>query len=319
MGKVEDDVRRVQTALAQIAHIAAAVGRPDGAPRAAEGNGQAVGAMYGCRIMSLPPRLHDRAAEVATRINPVNAPLREQPAGAVTLAPPMRLTLVTSKYWGPLPHTFSVSFVEETPAELRARIVSHLNAWSETTGMSFAETMGAGDVRISRGPGGYYSYLGTDIRLVPADRQTMNLEAFTMNTPDSEFHRVIRHEAGHTLGFPHEHMRRELVNRIDPQKAYQYFLATQGWSKEVVDQQVLTPLEAASILGTPADQDSIMCYQLPGQITFDGMPIRGGTDINATDAAFAASVYPKLTLPAGNGTAGATVDWDPSEDVATPV
>lgn len=318
MGRVEEDVRRVQAALAQIAHIAASVGRPDGAQRV-EGNGQAVGAMYGCRIMSLPPRLHERAAEVATRFNPVNAPLREQPAGAVTLGPPMRLTLLTAKYWGPLPRTFSVSFLEATPADLRARIVSHLNAWSQSTGMAFAETSGTGDVRISRGPGGYYSYLGTDITLVPADRQTMNLEAFTMSTPDSEFHRVVRHEAGHTLGFPHEHMRRELVNRIDPQKAYQYFLATQGWSKEMVDQQVLTPLEDASIMGTPADQDSIMCYQLPGQITVDGLPIRGGTDINATDAAFAASVYPKLTPPAGTGAAGVTADWDPSEDVATPV
>ena len=93
------------------------------------------------------------------------------------------------------------------------------------------------------------------------------LQGFTMQTAESEFHRVVRHETGHTLGFPHEHMRRELVQRIDPEKAYKYFAATQGWTKQQVDQQVLTPLGEASIFGTPADQDSIMCYQLPGSIT----------------------------------------------------
>ena len=97
-----------------------------------------------------------------------------------------------------------------------------------------------------------------------------------MNTRESEYHRVVRHETGHTLGFPHEHMRRELVARIDPQRAYAYFLATQGWDRAMVDAQVLTALDDASIFGTPADQDSIMCYQLPGQITVDGQPIRGG-------------------------------------------
>lgn len=38
----------------------------------------------------------------------------------------------------------------------------------------------------------------------------LRLQGFTMNTPESENKRVIRHEAGHTLGFPHEHMRKAL-------------------------------------------------------------------------------------------------------------
>jgi hypothetical protein len=51
----------------------------------------------------------------------------------------------------------------------------------------------------------------------------MNLDSFTMQMPESEFHRVIRHETGHTLGCPHEHMRRELVDRIDEEKAIEFF------------------------------------------------------------------------------------------------
>jgi hypothetical protein len=279
---------------------------------------------YACHIKSLPARLRGTAAEVASRINPVNAPLRELRVGTGQVDPPDHLTLLTTKYWGPNPRRFSVSFMESTPADLRARILSHMNAWTASAGMSFAETAGVGEVRISRGPGGYFSYLGTDVTLIPHNRQTMNLESFTMNTSESEFRRVVRHETGHTLGFPHEHLRRELVGRIDPAKAYPYFLATQGWSRDMVDQQVLTPLEDASIFGTPPDQDSIMCYQLPGHITVDGLPIRGGADINATDFAFAALIYPRPFLSTDDGSATDHVtryegDWDRSEDVAVAV
>ncbi len=94
----------------------------------------------------------------------------------------------------------------------------------------------------------------------------------------------------------------------------------------VVDQQVLTPLDERSIMLTPTDQDSIMCYQLPGSITIDGRPIRGGLDINPTDYAFAGRIYPK---PASSQRAAERQrdhrqraerslqvdDWNESEDV----
>ena len=119
-----------------------------------------------------------------------------------------------------------------------------MNAWNQTAGVSFVETRGVGKVRISRNQAGYWSYLGTDILHIPNNRPTLNLQGFTMNTDEREYRRVVRHEAGHTLGFPHEHMREELVALIDPEKAYDFFLRTQGWSREMVDEQVLTPLSA---------------------------------------------------------------------------
>jgi hypothetical protein len=140
----------------------------------------------------------------------------------------------------------------------------------------------------------------------------MNLQGFTMNTPESEYRRVIRHEAGHTLGCPHEHMRQALVARIDPAKAYEYFRRTQGWDKQTVDQQVLTPLNEQSLMGTAADQTSIMCYQLPGSITRDGQPILGGMDINQTDYAFIGRIYPK---PGHAMVAEHEEDWGEAEDV----
>jgi hypothetical protein len=249
----------------------------------------------GCTIKSLPQRLLEKAAENAVKINPVNAPVIGRIAELAVdfVSAPQFLTLLVGKYWGPRSRRLTVSFMESTRADLRARIIRHMNAWTTTGGISFVETQGTGQVRISREGSGYWSYLGTDILLIPRERPTMNLQGFTMNTPETEFTRVVRHETGHTLGFPHEHMRRELVEQIDPEKAYEYFRRTQGWDRQTVDQQVLTPLNDRSIMGTPADQDSIMCYQLPGAITRNGLPIRGGRDINQTDYEFVGRIYPK--------------------------
>jgi hypothetical protein len=174
-----------------------------------------------------------------------------------------------------------------------------MNAWAKTANVVFTETSGAAKVRIARldsppDMAGYWSYVGTEILHIPASQPTLNLEAFTMNTPESEFHRVVRHETGHTLGFPHEHMRRELVKLIDPAKAIKFFGRTQGWTPDEVREQVLTPIEESSLLGTAhSDARSIMCYQIPGSITKSGKPIVGGRDIDTKDYAFAASIYPK--------------------------
>jgi len=252
---------------------------------------------HSCTLKSLPTRLLVAGAKNAVEINPVNAlvlgPLAEVAMAGDLIMEPQRIAVLTGKYWGPEPRRLTVSFMESTPADLRSRIISHLNAWTRTGCIEFLETQGAGDIRIARGAGGYWSYLGTDITLIPRDRPTMNLERFTMNTPEAEFKRVVRHEAGHTLGFPHEHMRRLLIARIEPEKAYEYFRRTQGWDRRTVDQQVLTPLDERTIMSTPADQTSIMCYQLPGSITRDGRPITGGVDINQSDYDFVGRIYPR--------------------------
>lgn len=268
----------------------------------------------GCGVKQLPERLLFKAAEVAARVNPVNSPVIGRSIALAQGIPsnPMFAAVVTSKYWGPTPRQLTVSFMDNPSAELRRRIISHLNAWNRTGCIEFVETQGIGKVRISRGAGGYWSYLGTDILLIPQNRPTMNLQGFTMNTREGEYIRVVRHEAGHTLGMPHEHMRKALVARIDPNKAYEYFWRTQRWNKQTVDQQVLTPLEEATLLATPADQDSIMCYQLPGSITYDGKPINGGIDINQSDYDFIASIYPKQTNNVSQ--AEYSDDWDESED-----
>jgi hypothetical protein len=157
-----------------------------------------------CAVRPLPKRLLVAAAKAAIDANPANAPFLQGPSAALganrETLDPLHIALLTSKYLGKEQRVLTVSFMESTPSDLRDRIISHMNAWYDGgCGIQFKWTAGVGDVRISRGSGGYYSYLGEDIFHIPKNRQTMNLQGFTMSTPESEYKRVVRHETGHCL------------------------------------------------------------------------------------------------------------------------
>lgn len=251
-----------------------------------------------CRPKALPDHKLLAAAEVAVEENPANhAPIERLMALRPNFRPTKQdIALLRTKYWGAAGVRLTVGFLDRPDAALRSRILAHMNVWSRSANVSFVETYSDAQVRIARTEGdGYWSYVGTDIKVIAADQPTMNLDSFSMDTPESEFHRVVRHETGHTLGFIHEHMRRRLVARIDPAKAIAYFGATQGWSEEEVRAQVLTPIEESSLRGTTPDPDSIMCYQIPGDITIDGEPILGGTDIDSLDYTLAGKLYPRTS------------------------
>lgn len=250
-----------------------------------------------CVPRPLPKAAEARASRRSVEVNPTN--LRRVAVGGGRRGGQRRIVVVKEWKWPKHGVNLSVQFLDAPTSELRKRILLHMNAWAKAANVKFAETHGTGEVRIARldrpaSVAGYWSYLGTEILGIDEDEPTMNLEGFTMKETESEFRRVVRHEAGHTLGFDHEHMRPEIVDRIDPAKAYKYFRLRYDWSKRDVDDQVLTSLDEASVMGTSAsDPLSIMCYQLPGTIMKDRKPVPGGLDINRTDASFAGSLYPK--------------------------
>jgi len=256
-----------------------------------------------CRPKSLPLDKLAAAERRAVEVNPNNAferrTVARSPIGR--RGGPRRIAVVIARKWPASGVRLSVSFLDNPSVALRSRILSHMNAWGTEANVLFSETEGIGQVRIARldspvDMAGYWSYIGTEILEAEENEPTLNLEGFTMRVSEAEFRRVVRHEAGHTLGFDHEHMRSDIVKRIDRDKAFAYFDRTEGWTREEVEEQVLTPLVKKSILGTKeSDPLSIMCYQLPGKIMKDRKAIPGGLDINPTDFAFAKTLYPKPT------------------------
>jgi hypothetical protein len=269
----------------------------------------------GCYIRQLPSHLLVESARIAVEENPANHPpvhalvaimataLVGDGKDGEELSPIQRVAVLTSKYWGAKGVKLGVYFMDTADSSLKNRILSHMNAWGQQgrANVVFQEaSAGVAQVRIARQASGYWSYLGVDILSIPRGEQTLNLQQFTMSTPESEYLRVVRHETGHTLGAPHEHMRSEIIKRLDPAKTIAYFKQFQGWSAEETRQQVLTPVNEASLLvPTPADEESIMAYQLPGSITKDGRPVVGGSDINQRDADYVARIYPGSAGPVG--------------------
>lgn len=237
-----------------------------------------------------------------------------------------RLALVKGFRWPKSGVLLSVQFLDTKSKELRRTILKHMNAWNKTANIKFTETNEAGHVRITRTKGdGHWSWVGTQIlEITDPDEPTMNLDGFTMNTPESEFLRVVRHEAGHTLGFDHEHLRGEFVSRIDVEKAIAYYAEPPNeWTPDDTRAQVLTPLEKKSIMGTTvADPLSIMCYHVPAEITTDGVAIPGGVNINKRDFEFAGKVYPKTgksPLPPKATTASAISSGEAKNAPVVPV
>lgn len=254
-------------------------------------------AEHACRLRTLPTGSLLHAARAAVEANPHNAPH----SGSMPLEK-IELAMLTTKRWPATGVDLSVQFLDNPPQEVRQKILAYANSWQDggRVKVRFRETGQQGDVRILRDPSqGYNSYLGTDIRVVPAGEETMNLANFTESLPDAEYMRVVPHEFGHTLGFPHEHLRFAIISLLDPARTIAYFAEHYGWSAEMTTQQVLTPVAESSLFRTssPADVESIMCYQLPGACTKSGQPVLGGTQIDPLDFATAASFYPGTVTP----------------------
>ncbi|MEO7962973.1 MAG: peptidase M12, partial [Gemmatimonadaceae bacterium] len=147
-----------------------------------------------CRPRSLPLHKLPSAARRAVEVNPANAVehrrVARTPLGR--FGGPARIAVVIGRRWPAKGVKLSVKFLDSPPVALRTRILKHMNAWSKTANVHFAETRGTGEVRIARldapdDVAGYWSWIGTEILEIDADQPTLNLDSFTLKTPESEF------------------------------------------------------------------------------------------------------------------------------------
>jgi hypothetical protein len=250
-----------------------------------------------CATRRLPGPLHLEAAWAAAVARPENAP------GLVAMAyslphdeplPPQSITFLKGKFW-PNGTRLKVAFSGGNSAT-NAKVLRYAAMWSKYANIDFLDvgTGDAWDVLVGYGQLGYWSMVGTDSRFARQQGGTsLNLQGFDSGRmPESEWSRVVCHEFGHALGALHEQARPEVVARLDPSACYSYFLRTQGWSRQTVDDQILSPLDPGTTVESVEDDTSIMMYNFPKEVTKDHRPIAGGTKINELDGQTIALVYP---------------------------
>ncbi|HAD14040.1 MAG TPA: peptidase M12 [Saprospirales bacterium] len=200
-----------------------------------------------------------------------------------------RGTGIKGKFW-PAGKVLKVRF-QNGSATLQTKVLNYAKTWSNHANVTFVKvTSGTSDIRVRFGNLGHNSFVGTDNLLIPQDVQTMNLQ-FTDNTSESEIRRVSLHEFGHALGLMHEHQNPFAAIPWDKPKVYAYYAATQGWSQQQVDNNVLNTLGWGPAQHSPFDAQSIMAYSIPASLTTNGFSIPWNTELSAMDKEFIGKAY----------------------------
>ncbi|KAJ8073586.1 hypothetical protein PM082_011864 [Marasmius tenuissimus] len=253
--------------------------------------------------------------EVDHNVQPDASSLKDERAASPDHSSVSHFALGKDTKWGGNGIRLRVAFIDK-PAPcltLQQRIVGHMNDWSDCCNVRFTllhsedsdDQLAAAEVRISfsgkvlgKKNGGYWSCVGTGILQKTNWREpTMMLTGYNTDDLSSvDFIRNVLHETGHTLGLAHEHLRSEIVRRIDKKKGYDFWREKEDWNKSVVDYNVLRALKPSEYLFSEVlDLHSIMCYPIDESILKDGMkdpPITGGNVITEHDKELAGTWYP---------------------------
>jgi len=189
-----------------------------------------------------------------------------------------------------------IKFMNGDPT-LQNKVKTVANQWMQHANVhySYVNTWEEADIRIAfkwNNDGGSWSYVGKDCRLIAAANPTMNFGWFDAYTSDQEIQRVTLHEFGHALGLGHEHQNPTGGIQWNRPAVYDYYARTQGWPAQQVDQQVLNLASSNTTNFTSFDQESIMLYSFPAQLTLNGYSTPFNTALSNTDKSFVGQTYP---------------------------
>ena len=209
----------------------------------------------------------------------------------------MRIRGVAShRLWSP-GQTLKVKFLEGDPY-VHERIKKYAPEWSKYANINFQfVTSGPADIRIAFQNSGSWSRIGTDASLIEQDEATMNFGWFNRSTTEEEFRRTTLHEFGHALRLCHEHQHPKEGIPWNKTAVYQYYLITQGWTREQVDENVFARYETDFTQYTDYDTTSIMHYPIDDKLTLGGFHVGLNKELSANDKMFVRQLYPGRAVP----------------------
>lgn len=175
---------------------------------------------------------------------------------------------------------------------VQQKVEYYAHQWEKHANIKFNFiNSGNADIRVSINKGGSWSYAGTEARNMGQNEPTMNYGWFNENTSEDDFRSTTLHEFGHALGLLHEHNSPFSKIKWNLQKVYAYYMQTQGWSKEQVDQQVINRY-SVTMSNKVYDPISIMHYPIDPSLTIDNYSVGWNTNLSAGDKSLIAELYP---------------------------
>ena len=260
--------------------------------------------LHVCVDRTLPPELRPQARRKAETENPKN----RLPPGATEIA------ALKHQAWQP-GRVLHVRFLgADTEVERRVQAVA--SEWMNYANIHFVfDNAPNAEIRVAfLKDQGSWSYIGTDTLHIDSDKPTMNLGWLDPQTDDDEYHRVVLHEFGHTLGCVHEHQNPAAGIQWNKEVVYNYYAAPpNNWDRATVDNNLFKRYSVSETSFTQFDTQSIMIYAIPPEFTSDGFSVGWNVKLSDNDTCFVGRVlYPKSTVkPCLNVTLRRRPYWRP--------
>ena len=196
-----------------------------------------------------------------------------------------------NKIWQPR-QVLRISFLDGSP-DVHQRIEEHAREWLNYANLKFkfGYMLDSSEIRITFKGYGYSSLVGTDANFRKG-AATMTLGGFDSDTDEIEMRRVVLHEFGHAIGCIHEHSSPNANIPWDVEKVYSYYQQYHGWSRAMVDHNVLKRYSPDETLGRDFDSKSIMQYPVSKELTIGGFEIPWNTTLSEQDKQLIGLIYP---------------------------